>query len=34
MPYLGIFRQEFQKTIVLFEINTPKFAELQSWVEK
>ena len=34
MPYLGIFRQEFQKTIVLFEINTLKFAELQSLVEK
>ena len=34
MPYLGIFRQEFQKAIVLFEIHTPKFAELQSLVEK
>ena len=22
MPYLGIFRQEFQKTIVIFEIST------------
>ena len=28
MPYLGIFRLEFQKTIVIFE--TPEFAKNES----
>ena len=34
MPYLGIFKQEFKKTIVRFEISTLKFACLQSLTKK
>ena len=30
MPYLGICGLEFQKTIVIFEISTLKFAENES----
>ena len=34
MPYLGIFRLEFKKTIVIFEISTLKFVYLQNFMEK
>ena len=27
MPYLGIFVLEFQKTTVIFEVNTPEFVK-------
>ena len=30
MPYLGIFGLEFSKTIVIFEISTPKFVKHES----
>ena len=30
MPDLGIFRLEFQKTIVIFEISTLKFVKYES----
>ena len=32
MPYLGIFGVEFQKTIVIFEISTPKFVIHESLI--
>ena len=31
MPYLGIFNQEFEKTIATFEINACKFTIMQSF---
>ena len=34
MPYLGIFGLEFKKTIVIFLINTLKFAYLQTFAKK
>ena len=34
MPYLGIFGQEFKKTIVIFEISILKFVYLQNFTEK
>ena len=34
MPGLGIFGLEFQKTIVIFEISTLKFVQLQNFAKK
>ena len=34
MPYLGIFRVELWKTIVIFEIGTLEFVYLQTLVQK
>ena len=34
MSYLGIFGLEFEKSIVIFEINTLKFFLKQSFVQK
>ena len=34
MSYLDIFGQEFEKTIVVFEISTFKFAYLQNFPKK
>ena len=34
MSYLDIFGQEFEKTIVVFEISTLKFAYLQNFPKK
>ena len=34
MPYVGIFRLQFQKTIVIFEINSLEFVYLQNFTEK
>ena len=34
MPYLGIFGLEFQKTIVIFEINSFEFVYLQNFAGK
>ena len=34
MPYLVSFGANFEKTIVIFEINTLKFVLLQSFVQK
>ena len=34
MRYLVIFRQEFLKTIVIFEIRTLKFVKLQNFSKK
>ena len=34
MPYLYIFGQEFEKTMVIIEINTLKFVQMQSLVQK
>ena len=33
MPYLGIFRLEFEKHIVIFEISVFEFVLLQSLVQ-
>ena len=33
MPYLGIFGQEFKKTIVIFEISILKFVYLQNFLK-
>ena len=34
MPYLGIFRLEFENNIVIFEISTLKFAQVQNCEKK
>ena len=34
MPYLGIVGLEFQKIIVIFEISTFEFSQLQNFVKK
>ena len=34
IPYLGIFGQEFKKTIVIYKINTVKFVYLQNFTKK
>ena len=34
MPDLSILVLEFQKAIVIFEISTLKFAEMQNWDQK
>ena len=34
MPYLGIFRLEFENNIVIFEISTLEFAQVQNFVKK
>ena len=34
MRYLVIFRQEFLKTIAIFEIRTLKFVKLQNFLKK
>ena len=34
MPYLSIFRREFKKTIVIFEISTLEFVLLQNFEKK
>ena len=34
MPYLGLFEREFSQTIVIFEINTLKFVNLQNFPKK
>ena len=34
MPYLGIFRLEFEKNTVIFEIRTIEFVKLQSFAKK
>ena len=34
MPDFGLLGQEFQMTIVIFEINTPKFVKFQNLAEK
>ena len=34
MPYLGIFRPELWKSIVIFEIRTLKFVKLENFVKK
>ena len=34
MPYLGIFMPEFQKIIVIFEINTRKLFKMRSFMQK
>ena len=34
MLYLGIFGLEFQKSIVIFEISTLKYVELQNFAKK
>ena len=33
MPYLGSFGPKFEETIIIFEISTFKFVELQSFVQ-
>ena len=34
MPYFGIFGLEFEKTIVIFEINAFEFVKMQSFMLK
>ena len=34
MPYLSIFGVEFQKAVVIYKINTLKFAKFQNFAEK
>ena len=34
MPYLGIFGLEFENNIVMFEISTLEFFQLQNFVKK
>ena len=34
MPYLGTFRSEFEKTIVVFEISSFEFVKVQVFVLK
>ena len=34
VPYFGIFRLEFLKTIIIFEISTLKFVNLQNFAKK
>ena len=33
LPYLGIFRLGFEKTIVIFEISSLEFAKTQSFIK-
>ena len=33
LPCLGMFRLQFQKTIVIFEISTLKFSKVQNFVQ-
>ena len=33
-PYFGIFRLEFKKTIVIFEVSALEFVYLQNFVKK
>ena len=34
MPYFGIFRLEFEITIVIFDINTFELVQLQNYVKR
>ena len=34
MPFLGIFELKFEENIVIFEISTLQFAEIQNFAKK